>query len=145
MKTENIYGEEQIGASGERVRRLNGDFFVIRKDEDENLFLIDYAIISNIDEIQSIDFDIIFSNRINRIDTINYNPVDITNETVATTLTNDELEDFSLGLEYEADFGHLNDNSNLPELPDNDGNARGLYQKQKLKPFKEPSDHAIFR
>ena len=144
MKTENIYGEEQIGASGERVRRLNGDFFVIRKDEDENLFLIDYAIISNIDEIQSIDFDIIFSNRINRIDATNYIPVDITNETVAPNVNENELEDFSLCLDYQVDDGHLIDNSiGLPELPDRAGNAGRLYPTTKTKTFKEPSEHVL--
>ena len=144
MKTENIYGEEQIGASGERVRRLNGDFFVIRKDEDENLFLIDYAIISNIDEIQSIDFDIIFSNRINRIDATNYIPVDITNETVAPDVNENELEDFSLCLDYQVDDGHLIDNSiGLPELPDRAGNAGRLYPTTKTKTFKEPSEHVL--
>ena len=74
---------------------------MLRKDDDENLIEIDYALRSNIDNFQSIDFDIIFSNRIYRIGK-NYNPVNITNETAATIVTTDELEDFSLCLEYEA-------------------------------------------
>ena len=95
----------QVGTAGDRQlqppKLPNGDFFTLRKpDDDENLIEINYAIRSDIDQLQSIDFDIVFSEKIDRIGT-NYFPVEITNQTVAATLKNDELEDYALLLEYE--------------------------------------------
>ena len=103
MKFENIHGEVQVGSPGERHRMprlLNGDFFNLKKLDDVNLITIDYAIRSDINQLQPIEFDIIFTDQINRNGT-NYIPVDITNQTVATTVDNGELEEFSLFLEYE--------------------------------------------
>ena len=102
--SENIYGEVHVGSPGERDRvpqLPNGDFFNLKKiDDDDNLISIDYAIRSDINQLQPIEFDIIFTAQINR-DGTNYIPVDITNQTVATTVDNGELEEFSLFLEYE--------------------------------------------
>ena len=102
MKSENIHGEIQVGTAGQRMPQLaNGDYFNLKKpDDDVNLISIDYAIRSDINQLQPIEFDIIFTAQINR-DGTNYIPVDITNQTVATTVDNSELEDFSLCLEYE--------------------------------------------
>ena len=61
---------------------------------------IDYAFRSDIDDLESIDFDIIFSKRINRIGK-NYDPANIINELYQSSVTDDLLEDFFLCLEYE--------------------------------------------
>ena len=94
----------QVGTAGDRQLQPpelpNGDFFTLRKPvDDENLIEINYAIRSDIDQLQSIDFDIVFSKQINRIGT-NYISVDITNEADVTSLTNEDLEDFALSLRY---------------------------------------------
>ena len=120
------------------------DFFVVRKNDDENLIEIDSAIVSDIDQLQSIDFDIIFSKPINRIGGTNYIPVNITNETNATTVTDDELDDFGLFLDYEVEEVHMINNSVLPDLDDRAGNAGRLYPAMKTKSFKERSYHIIF-
>ena len=103
MKSENIHGEVQVGSAGQRMPQLpDGDYFNLKKpDDDDNLISIDYAIRSDINQLQPIEFDIIFSEQINRVRTLNYIPVNITNQTVATTVENRKLEDFSLCLEYE--------------------------------------------
>ena len=120
------------------------DFFVVRKNDDENLIEIDSAIVSDTDQLQSIDFDIIFSKPINRIGGTNYIPVNITNESDTTAVTDDELDDFGLFLDYEVEEVHLINNSVLPDLDDRAGNAGRLYPAMKTKSFKEPSNHTIF-
>ena len=96
LKTKNIDGEVQVGFG------TIGDYLYLRtNDDDKNLIEIDYAIRSDINQLQWIEFDIIFSEQINHVRTLNYIPVDITNRTVATTVDNGELDDFSLCLEYE--------------------------------------------
>ena len=104
MKSENIHGEVTVGSPGERDRMPqlpNGDFFNLIKLDDVDLITIDYAIRSDIKQLQPIEFDIIFTEQINRVETLNYIPVNITNQKVATTVDNGELEDYSLCLEYE--------------------------------------------
>jgi len=103
LKSENIHGEVQIGSAGQRMPQLpNGEYFNLKKpDDDVNQITIDYAIRSDINQLQPIEFDIIFLEQINRVETSNYIPVNITNQKVATTVDNGELEDFSLCLEYE--------------------------------------------
>ena len=144
MKIENNHGEQQVGVAGpqrlELVQRpRNRDYFVVGTNEDdENLITIHYAIRSDIEQLQPIEFDIIFSDKINRIGT-NYLPMDITNETVATTLTNEELEEYSLLLEYECEEGHLIVNNELLVGP---GNLAGKsHHDFKPNTFKEPSAH----
>ena len=107
LKTENIYGEVQVGTARVETRveqpelKPNENFFNLRKpDDDENLIEINYAIRSDIDQLQSFDFDIVFSKQIKRIGT-NYNAVDITNEVAVTSLKSADLEDISLCLKYE--------------------------------------------
>ena len=120
MITTNII-EEEIGIPGERGRRLNDEFFVIRKEDDENRIHIFY---DSIGEIQSIEFDVIFSKRINRRSGTNYLPVSIIKETDATFLAENELDDFSIRLDYKVDDGHLFYKSiGIPELPDRAGNT----------------------
>jgi len=79
LRTENIYGEEQVGTAGPQLPRYpNGNYFNIKKlDDGENLIVIEFAIRSDIEQLQPIEFDIIFSNKINRIGT-NYITVNIT-------------------------------------------------------------------
>ena len=139
LKTRNIFDEEQVGHPNASSRRPR-DFFVVRKVDDENLIEIDSAIVSDIEQLQSINFDIIFSKPINRIGGANYIPVTITNETVTTTVTDSELEDFNLFLDYEVEECHLIDNS---VVPDAGGNAGRLYPTIQTKSFKEPSNNAI--
>ena len=107
LKTENIHGEVQVGTARVETRveqpelKPNENFFNLRKpDDDENLIEINYAIRSDIDQLQSFDFDIVFSKQIKRIGT-NYNAVDITNEVAVTSLKSADLEDISLCLKYE--------------------------------------------
>ena len=142
LKATNIYDEVKMGTDpfGKGPR----DFFVVRKNDDENLIEIDSAIVSDTDQLQSIDFDIIFSKPINRIGGTNYIPVNITNETDTTAVTDDELDDFGLFLDYEVEEVHLINNSVLPDLDDRAGNAGRLYPAMKTKSFKEPSNHTIF-
>ena len=143
LKTTNIYDEVQMETSGSAPLGRPRDFFVVRKNDDENLIEIDSAIVSDTDQLQSIDFDIIFSKPINRIGGTNYIPVNITNETNATTVTDDELDDFGLFLDYEVEEVHLINNSVLPDLDDRAGNAGRLYPAMKTKSFKEPSYHTV--
>ena len=107
MRTENIYGEEQVGTAGPQLRQYpNGNYFNIKKlDDDENRIVIDFAIRSDIEQLQPIEFDIIFSNKINRIGT-NYITVNITNESNATTVTDndDDLDYFGLCLQYNDNY-----------------------------------------
>ena len=99
-----MYDEEQNINTGQRMSQLpNGDFFLLRKNDDENRIEIDYAIRSDINQLQSIEFDIIFSKQINRMMFTNYIQVNDINQTDATTVTNNVLEDFSICLEYEVD------------------------------------------
>ena len=142
LKATNIYDEVKVGTDpfGKGPR----DFFVVRKNDDENLIEIDSAIVSDTDQLQSIDFDIIFSKPINRIGGTNYIPVNITNETDTTTVTDEELDDFGLFLDYEVEEAHLINNSVLPDLDDRAGNAGRLYPAMKTKSYKEPSNHLMF-
>ena len=144
LKATNIYDEVKMGVQTSGGSRRPRDFFVVRKNDDENLIEIDSAIVSDTDQLQSIDFDIIFSKPINRIGGTNYIPVNITNETDTTTVTDDELDDFGLFLDYEVEEVHLINNSVLPDLDDRAGNAGRLYPAMKTKSFKEPSNHTIF-
>ena len=143
--SENIYGEVHVGSPGERDRvpqLPNGDFFHLKKiDYDDNLIAIDYAIRSDINQLQSIEFDIVFSQQINRNGT-NYFPVEITNRTVATTLKNDELEDFSLCLEYEVNdgLGHLIDIGGAGVAGGDAGRLKPTIQE---KAYKEPSNNTV--
>ena len=141
LRTENIYGEEIVGTAGPQLPQYpNGNFFNLRKyEDDENRIVIDFAIRSDIEQLQPIEFDIIFSNKINRIGT-NYFPVNITNETDATSLTDNDLDDFGLLLKYEVEEVHLIDNSDLPDLP---GGAGNMHSKIPIKKFKEPSNNII--
>ena len=84
-------------------RLPNGDYFLLRRNDGENLIEIDYAIRSDINQLQSIEFDIIFSKQINRMMFTNYIEVNDINQTGATTVTSDVVEDFSICLEYKVD------------------------------------------
>ena len=104
LKTKNIYDEEQNINTDQRMPRLpNGDYFLLRRNDGENLIEIDYAIRSDINQLQSIEFDIIFSKQINRMMFSNYLQVNNINQTGATTITSDVVEDISISLEYEVD------------------------------------------
>ena len=86
----------------------NGDFLHLRKVEDENTIEIDYVIRSDFEQLQPIEFDMVFTQKINRIQSQcqNYIPTlprEITNNTEPAVINNHVLEEFSLCLEYEVD------------------------------------------
>ena len=104
MKTKNRFDEEQNINTDQRMPNLpNGDYFLLRKNDDENRIEIDYAIRSDINQLQSIEFDIIFSKQTNRMMFTNYIQVNNINQTDATTVTKDVVDDMSICLEYEVD------------------------------------------
>ena len=84
----------------------NGDFLHLRTVDEENTIEIDYVIRSDFEQLQPIQFDMVFTQKINRIRCQNYIPTlprEITNNTEPVVINNDELEEFSLCLEYEVD------------------------------------------
>ena len=94
LKTKNIDGEVQVGFG------TIGDYLYLRtNDDDKNLIEIDYAIRSDINQLHWIEFDIIFSEKVNRNGT-NYFAENIIDETAATVVTDDELDDYCLCLKY---------------------------------------------
>ena len=83
---------------------VNGDFFLLRKADEQNRIDIVYAIRSDISVIQPIEFEMIFSKKINREGFLNYKPKEIVEriEPARSLITND-LDDFSICLEYEVE------------------------------------------
>ena len=77
MKSENTHGIVQVGTADQRMISN-----YLEKPE-EKVIDNDYAISSDIYQLQPIEFDMIFSKEINHVGT-NYIPVEITNQTVAT-------------------------------------------------------------
>ena len=83
---------------------VNGDFFLLRKADEQNRIDIVYAIRSEINVFQPIEFEMIFSKKINREGFLNYKPKEIVERIEpARSLTTNDLEDFSICLEYEVE------------------------------------------
>ena len=83
---------------------VNGDFFLLRKADEQNRIDIVYAIRSDINVFQSIEFEMIFSKKINREGFLNYKPKEIVERIEpARSLTTNDLDDFSICLEYEVE------------------------------------------
>ena len=115
LKVENQSGEWVTDVSerttNQRQRMLKtGDFLHIQKVENANTITIDYALRSDITQLQPIEFDMIFAQNefspINRTDCQNYapriiNPTDL-NDPIKN-VQKDQLEDFSICLEYEVE------------------------------------------
>ena len=94
-----------MGTTTRRESQLgvNGDFFLLRKADDQNRIDITYAIRSDIDVIQPIEFEMVFSQKITRGGFLNYRPKEIIESNgQARSLTTNEL-DFSICLEYEVE------------------------------------------
>ena len=103
-KFDEVKNDETQGTTGERQPKLpNGDFILLYKNDDVNTIDIGYALRSDIKQLQPIEFDIIFTDEIDRSDFHNYDAGLITNETNSTVIKNDELEPFSICLEYEVE------------------------------------------
>ena len=95
-----------MGTTTRRESQLgvNGDFFLLRKADEQNRIDIVYAIRSDINVFQPIEFEMIFSKKINREGFLNYRPKEIveSNEQ-ARVLTTGDLEVFSICLEYKVE------------------------------------------
>ena len=111
LRVENQVGEEYESVANPDQRNpqpvlQNGDFLHLRTVDEENTIEIDYVIRSDFGRLQPIEFDMVFTQKINRIRCQNYIPTlprEITNNTEPAVINDDELEEFSLCLEYEVD------------------------------------------
>ena len=82
---------------------VNGDFFLLRKADQQNRIDITYAIRSDIDVIQPIEFEMVFSQKITRGGFLNYGPKEIIESNGhGRVLTTGDLED-SICLEYKVE------------------------------------------
>jgi len=72
---------------------VNGDLFLLRKADEQNRIDIVYAIRSDINFIQPIEFEMVFSQKINREGFLNYRPKEIVerNEQARSLTTNESL------------------------------------------------------
>ena len=110
MKIKNEVDEELNDVNRGTTTRLepqlgvNGDLFLLRKADEQNRIDIVYAIRSDINVIQPIEFEMVFSQKNNREGFLNYRPKEIVERNEqARSLTTNDLEDFSICLEYEVE------------------------------------------